>query len=516
LRNNRSRLQRKETLKFKKRIRKNAWQQFVKLKPLKNISHLHSENIIIMDSTIAKPLVLSEDISLVDYDLKQVYRHLVAKNSDDNPASNADVRFKKKESVDTLAKSILKHRIQGLTGKSLPNIESELGKNIEDIGQLRKLAKLLLLEAFGKLTPLPAVPVSPAVPKRKRGFQPDEDDIFEARVEETPTRKRGRMSMAVLPSRNVEMMDTSNASPSTLRKRSRKSMAPDTVDCRLSAVAVQDEVDLGDLGPNPTPQMVAMRRKSMAAAAKKGGVAKRTSTIGKGSPFKNVNTEVKTLAVAMKKKKIESAPPMVSFPGDKDCAIYLVEADIIKMKGVMEFAKVQNLVGPRFQGANLSVLHTPVQWNAADVFALTMNLKMFNRKANLDTYLMLVGCGVSNINITRDALFRHTKHVQVVVFEKEDMNANAQSEFLRETTALFLLAYFFPGCEDEDALPKFRMVRPNLTTCFHTKSTEDLENAIMHAFSEEGDWVFDLCCGGRELCLAGLCSKKVGYLRNVC
>ena len=73
---------------------------------------------------------------------------------------------------------------------------------------------------------------------------------------------------------------------------------------------------------------------------------------------------------------------------------------------------------------------------------------------------------------------------------------------LRGTTSLFLLAYIFPGCDKEESLPPSRMVRPNLTTCFKTKDIEDLENTIIHAFSEEGDWILDICCGGRELTLA--------------
>ena len=73
---------------------------------------------------------------------------------------------------------------------------------------------------------------------------------------------------------------------------------------------------------------------------------------------------------------------------------------------------------------------------------------------------------------------------------------------LRETTIMFLLGYFYPGCEDENRLPPTRMVRMELTTCFSAKNTEDLENSIIHTFTEENDWIFDLCCGSRELSLA--------------
>ena len=52
-----------------------------------------------------------------------------------------------------------------------------------------------------------------------------------------------------------------------------------------------------------------------------------------------------------------------------------------------------------------------------------------------------------------------------------------------------------------------QMVRKGGTTCFHTKSSEDLENSIVYSLSEEGDWIMDLCCGGRELSLA---AQKMG------
>ena len=51
------------------------------------------------------------------------------------------------------------------------------------------------------------------------------------------------------------------------------------------------------------------------------------------------------------------------------------------------------------------------------------------------------------------------------------------------------------------------MVRSGGTTCFHTKSSEDLENNIVHSLSEKGDWILDLCCAGRELVLA---AQKMG------
>ena len=53
----------------------------------------------------------------------------------------------------------------------------------------------------------------------------------------------------------------------------------------------------------------------------------------------------------------------------------------------------------------------------------------------------MVGCGVSNVNIFREAFMRITKQVQLVVFEKKDMNLDSDEikTMLRPTTALFLL-----------------------------------------------------------------------------
>ena len=41
-----------------------------------------------------------------------------------------------------------------------------------------------------------------------------------------------------------------------------------------------------------------------------------------------------------------------------------------------------------------------------------------------------------------------------------------------------------------------------MTNMMHTNDAEDLENTVIHAFTEEDDWVFDVCCGSRELSLA--------------
>ena len=70
------------------------------------------------------------------------------------------------------------------------------------------------------------------------------------------------------------------------------------------------------------------------------------------------------------------------------------------------------------------------------------------------------------------------------------------------------------GCDKEGVTPSVPMVRPNLTTCFRTKNIEDLENTIIHSFSEEGDWILDICCGRRELSLVGALFFALSAIRR--
>ena len=50
-------------------------------------------------------------------------------------------------------------------------------------------------------------------------------------------------------------------------------------------------------------------------------------------------------------------------------------------------------------------------------------------------------------------------------------------------------------------------MRAGASTVIRTASVEDLENNIVHAFSEEGDWILDYACKKRELTLA---AQKAG------
>ena len=351
-----------------------------------------------------KPLILNEDHSLVDHDLTNVYGHWL---SDDSAViSQQEVKFKKKENIDSLKKSVLKHRIRILTGKDLSVIESEVKKTIDSDTDLKKLAKLLILEAAGKL---PAAPVRAVVENsRKRTFE----DVASEEVDEQPPIKRrpGRKSVAAFASPAVP----------TPKRPSRRSMMPQI------PVEVQDpeeemeedepveeneeeELDLSDLGPNPTPQMIELKRKKL--QAKKNGTPKKN-----GSPKKKLpqpSAQIKPSKILKKKED----PPKVEFSGE-NCNIYLVNAE---EKCKFDCNGLEKITDGKFQGANLTFIHTPVSWTPSDVFATTMNIKFVNRKAGLDSYLVMVGCGIQNLHMIMEALKRHTKHVQMVVFERDDM-----------------------------------------------------------------------------------------------
>ena len=61
-----------------------------------------------------------------------------------------------------------------------------------------------------------------------------------------------------------------------------------------------------------------------------------------------------------------------------------------------------------------------------------------------------MGCGLESIHLFHEALSRQTKHVQFVVFEREDKNLEQPSQLLRDVNSFFLLAYFFPNCDSDD------------------------------------------------------------------
>ena len=62
-------------------------------------------------------------------------------------------------------------------------------------------------------------------------------------------------------------------------------------------------------------------------------------------------------------------PPKVSFTGSKDNAVYLVATDVMdKERNALEYTKLQNHLGDKFKGADLTFIHSFVEWNPADIF----------------------------------------------------------------------------------------------------------------------------------------------------
>jgi len=528
-------------------------------------------------------IILKPGLDLKGKDLTPAYRHFnLSHDLPDNPAM-----FKKKEPLQNMAKSILKHRIQNLTDKSVACIENEIDYTSPDgtgltVEMLRRLAHFLILQASGELEELPEPQhiqpklIESTPGKRKRPLKNDDDESV---IEKEPLIKKTKKG----DSKTLDRMTDSPGSRST--RATRKSLAPEVlrnatlkkdnskiigettvkeenIACRFKGSSkksiVTDNIESNEsddmnniaelnLGPNPTPQMIARKRRSLAITTKSSITtpSKSNQTLTNSVNVKSQKSSqpmtqtngtntidnvpiqhneekthesgVKTIPVSPstyyspgsspRKSMIsprKQIPPSIGYPGSGQNEIFIAESDTSTIKYEDVKKQIKN-----FAGANLTVLHTPFNWGALEVFSLVMSIRQMNRKANVTTFSILVGCGLDSIHLFHEALSRQTKHVQFVVFEREDKNLEQPSQLLRDVNSFFLLAYFFPNCDNEDQskvdIPQ--LVRSGSTTCFHTKSNEDLENNIVHSLSEEGDWIIDLCCAGRELSLA---AQKMG------
>ncbi|XP_059085273.1 uncharacterized protein LOC131882210 [Tigriopus californicus] len=473
--------------------------------------------------------VLTNEKALVGQDLEPVYQHFLALAAppgshgdpegdpeghapDPNSVSGPDksdesdapeYRFKKKESVSTMAKSLLKHRLQTLTGQSMAQIQVRLGYDLIRDGNgmgvrdMRRLARLMLRQAHGQLGPPPARP-NP----RKRA--PEAPALAPHEAPE-PAVKRSRSSRrSVLP--DSSLTPASTTPPKTTRsRRSLNTWATsESPACRLvpepktqPSPLIEDAPTEDDWGlENPTPAMIALKRKSLSRRGAK-------VTLDQFKAQK---------AVVVAQSRVQARPMRSNLPGasfedengqTRRCHITLIQ-------GVSITLKYQSLVAlmPEFRGAHLSMVHTPAEWGRGDVSNMIQCLRSTNQEAGLPCFLVLVGCAPVTVPIYLDALHRHTQHVQCVVIDRQDQNLEqGPNGMLRETCSYFLLAYFFPGCHDAQNSVPFPMVRKDMTTCFRTQSVEDLENTIVHALTVEGDCVLDLCCRGRELSLA---AQKMG------
>ena len=180
--------------------------------------------------------------------------------------------------------------------------------------------------------------------------------------------------------------------------------------------------------------------------------------------------------------------------------VYLVNGEPLELKYSKMISTLPLSV--KLPGFQLTMVHTPQDWQPPQVFLLGRQLKTFNKEAGLDNFVVIVGTGIRNANLNMEALERHTKHAQIVTFHREDAGTGEETGKLRETTTHFLVAYFFPGCEVADSVLPSKMVRDGYTTNFRCDSGAHIESSIIDCFTEAGEWILDLCPGNRKLVIA--------------
>jgi len=446
-----------------------------------------------------------EEKALVGHDLAPALSHY--RKTSKQPLPLPLARFRKKEALETLGKSLVKHRIQTLTGQSGADLEAQLGFSIKagksmSPDDVRRLAHCLILQACGRLD--------------------QNGEAGPEREEKEPE----KVSPKRAPRRSLAVKAAVSAAPA-LAGRTRRSVAPEAMSRtvgRLTAskkkplkqVQEEEEEKEEDLGlENPTPAMLTQKRKSLMMRAKAAETTAGTAS-QKGSKrsaqqlsppdqeedeYQQPKRAKKTATnkIASRKKTVVKEQQN-GFRGANGSRAFLLTSDPL----TMSYAALSK-VAPGFTGANLSVLHTPADWTPPEVFNAVRALRAVNTAAGLDAYLALVGCGLTNVHMFREALARQTKHVQFVVVQREDANLGQNDDGkLRDTLSFFLLAYFFPGCEKAASVLPERMVRAGCTTCFSAKSVPHLEDTLVESLSEEGDWILDVCCKGRELSLAAM------------
>ena len=355
---------------------------------------------------------------------------------------------------------ILFHR----TDKSVACIENEIDYTSPDgtgltVEMLRRLAHFLILQASGELEELPEPEhIQPKIiestpGKRKRPLKNDDDESV---IEKEPLIKKTKKG----DSNTFDRMTDSPGSRPT--RATRKSLAPEVlrnatlkdnskiidettvkeenIACRFkgsgkkSIVTDKTESNESDdvnniaelnLGPNPTPQMIARKRRSLAITTKssittpsksnqtlttpvndKSQKSSRLMTQTNGTNTidnipniqrneeKHHESGVETIHVSPstyyspgsspRKSMIsprKEMPPSIGYPGSGQNEIFLAESDTSTIKYEDVKKQIKN-----FAGANLTVLHTPFNWGALEVFSLVMSIRQMNRKANVTTF----------------------------------------------------------------------------------------------------------------------------------
>ena len=497
--------------------------------------------------------MISDEEALVGKSLDNVFAHF----RDRAAAAGALVdlestKFRKKDlPLSQGIKSTLKHRIQSATGRQFKDIEEALGYSqvkhgtTMSVPDIRVLAGLIILEGNGALEKK-QVAVKPSDVVVENG-RPGTSGVGRKRKSEAVSTPAEEADSAAGPGKRARssgrksIASVHQLTPVPKRATPRRSLAvampiPEEQDPDPSP-NMSEEQDLNMGLENPTPNMLAVKRRSVATVGGKfcGNTTKRGKSPAarrslavpaaipeEKTPKKAVSpsarrpAEEKMRTATPKTPKRSSAPLPATkwftgkaFEGGQQrgehCKIFLAKAKTTD-PNCLKLDSVRNEI-PDFPGANLTLLHTLAEWGPPEVFSAVMSVRGLNRGAGLHSFLVLVGCGISNVHMYREALLRQTRHVQFIVFEREDADPGPDWR-LRDTSSYFLLAYFFPGCDKLSvAAPPSRMVREGASTVIRTASVEDLENNIVHAFSEEGDWILDYACKRRELTLA---AQKAG------
>lgn len=493
-------------------------------------------------------LLLHKEDALVGADLTPAYQALK------QDVAVVSAMFRKKEDINKMAKSILKHRIQTLTGRSMKIIEEEMNYKPLDPNEtgmneqvLRKLAHCLVLQANGDLPPVtadrtpavaaPAPAPAVAAPDSSRKRPANGLPHAEAKPPKSARRsiavvtpldkpsemsslvgtpkRAGRRSLAVTSSSSgplpPELDRPANPTPGRASRKSRldESVSSEasvalrcpgpaaTQETKLAVIQYEEEEDEAEDEeiPNPTPLMreLMQKRKSMAATAG-GAAAKRSPAKAARSPPAKTK---KATAVAVPPP---SPGPRPEFIGTSGSRVYLMRGQPLELN--LSKVRATLPLSANFPGAHLTVVHTPAEFTPTELFLIGKMIKTLNMEAGLASFVLLVGTGLINVHLNMEALKRHTQHVQFLTFHREDANKGVETGLLRETTSHFLAGYFFPGCEAADSSPPTKMVRDNYTTCFRTDGIEHLEKSIIDCFSEPGEWLLDLYCGTRKLSLA--------------
>ena len=314
-------------------------------------------------------------------------------------------------------------------------IENEIGFNSPDgtgltVEMLRRLAHFLILQASGELEQLPElVQKAPEMKqeistpgKRKRRLNNDGNDCSaESMAEREPFNKKLKDNdserMPASPAPRSTRATRKSLAPELLRKVSSKvdqstsigeaSLEEENVACRLKAsrksnfsgsTKLKEESSLHDiaelnLGSNPTPQMIARKRRSLAITTKP--VNNTPSKITEDSkntvpdksrrpttPKKQANVSNTSMTYYSPRSSPETvSPPSIGYPGNSQNEIFLAQGDTSTLK----YEDIKRQIHD-FAGANLTVLHTPCKWGALEVFALVMSIRQMNRKANVTTF----------------------------------------------------------------------------------------------------------------------------------